>query len=116
MNYTTRLELLVTLIASVEAHSVASAQTGDAQLPPGVRAVWDAGKAYRETTPTRERVCINGLWRWQPAEKGADQVPAENWGYFKVPASWPGVYPTTCRRIPRPFSPIPGGKARGSRV
>ena len=23
-------------------------------------------KAYRETTPTSERICINGLWRWQP--------------------------------------------------
>jgi hypothetical protein len=48
-------------------------------------------KAYRETTPTRERICINGLWRWQPAETQSQQVPAENWGYFKVPGSWPGV-------------------------
>jgi len=28
--------------------------------------VWDPGKAFRETTATRERLCINGLWRWQP--------------------------------------------------
>ena len=33
-------------------------------LPEGVKAVWDMEKAYRETTPTRERICINGLWRW----------------------------------------------------
>jgi hypothetical protein len=59
-------------------------------LPPGVRAVWDLGKAYRETTPTRERVCLNGLWRWQPAGEGADSVPAGRWGYFKVPGFWPG--------------------------
>src|SRR5258708_367151 len=39
-----------------------------AALPAGVAAVWDAGMAYRETTPTRERICLNGLWRWQPAE------------------------------------------------
>ena len=39
-------------------------------LPESVKAVWDLGKAYHETTPTRERICINGLWRWQPAGKG----------------------------------------------
>ena len=38
-----------------------------APLPRGVKAVWNLDKAYRETTPTRERICINGLWRWQPA-------------------------------------------------
>ncbi len=58
-------------------------------LPEGVRAVWDPAKAYRETTPTRERVCLNGLWRWQPA--AADAVPADGWGYFKVPGCWPGI-------------------------
>jgi hypothetical protein len=47
-------------------------------------------KAYREATPTRERVCINGLWRWQPAGAAADTVPSDGWGYFRVPDSWPG--------------------------
>lgn len=60
-------------------------------LPPGVKAVWDLGKAYRETTAARARVCINGLWRWQPAEAQAEQTPTTNWGYFKVPGCWPGV-------------------------
>ena len=60
-------------------------------LPAGVKAVWDATKAHRETTPTRERICINGLWRWQPAGEAADAVPAGRWGYFKVPGAWPGV-------------------------
>jgi hypothetical protein len=59
-------------------------------LPEGVKAVWDLGKAYREATPSRERICINGLWRWQPADKAADAVPTDGWGYFKVPESWPG--------------------------
>jgi len=62
----------------------------DAPLPIGVRAVWDLKQAYREATPTRERISINGLWRWQPAEK-ADAVPTGRWGYFKVPGSWPGA-------------------------
>ncbi len=60
-----------------------------APLPAGVRAVWDIAKASRETTATRERICLNGLWQWQPAE--TQQVPAGNWGYFKVPGSWPGI-------------------------
>ena len=56
-----------------------------------MKAVWDLDKAYRETTPTRERVCINGLWRWQPGDRKIDQPPTGNWGYFKVPGSWPGI-------------------------
>jgi len=62
-----------------------------AQLPNGVKAVWDLDKAYREKTPTRERVCINGLWLWQPAKEGPVAVPTDGWGYFKVPACWPGI-------------------------
>jgi beta-galactosidase len=60
-------------------------------LPPGAKAVWDLAKAHREATPTRERVCLNGLWRWQPAGNATETVPADQWGYFKVPGSWPGV-------------------------
>jgi beta-galactosidase/beta-glucuronidase len=62
-----------------------------ADLPGGVKAVWDLDKAAREATLTSERVCINGLWRWQPAEAGPEQVPAQGWGYFKVPGCWPGI-------------------------
>ncbi len=60
-------------------------------LPPGVRAVWDVARAYRETTPTRERICINGLWRWQPVGGRTGQVPTGGWGYLKVPGLWPGT-------------------------
>lgn len=63
---------------------------GDTQLPTGVKVVWDINRAYREKTPTRERVCLNGLWRWQPAGGVTNVVPADKWGYFKVPGSWPG--------------------------
>jgi beta-galactosidase/beta-glucuronidase len=70
----------------------ATPQNGSAvPLPSGVKAVWDLSKAYREATPTRARICVNGLWRWQPAKGSADQVPSGNWGYFKVPGSWPGI-------------------------
>ncbi|MCX7887061.1 MAG: hypothetical protein N3B01_07400 [Verrucomicrobiae bacterium] len=55
------------------------------------KAVWDFEKAFRETTPTRERVCLNGLWRWQPAKAADEPVPADRWGFFKVPGPWPGI-------------------------
>ena len=60
-------------------------------LPKGVKAVWDLDKAYHETTPNRERVSINGLWRWQPTDPKLAQVPDDRWGYFKVPGCWPGI-------------------------
>ena len=81
----------VILLVVAMASGVCQSQS-PAQLPQGVKAVWDLSKAYRETTPTRERICINGLWCWQPAkEGGADLVPAGGWGYFKVPGCWPGI-------------------------
>jgi beta-galactosidase len=64
-----------------------------APLPAGVTAAWDLARSYRETTPTRERICLNGLWRWQPAQSGlaSSEPPKGRWGYFKVPGCWPGV-------------------------
>ncbi len=66
------------------------APPGAVALPAGVSAVWDLGQAVHETTPTRERVCLNGLWEWQPAEPEAATAPKEGWGWFKVPGAWPG--------------------------
>lgn len=74
--------------------AAADARAGSAAavvLPPGVTAVWDMGAAQRDTTPTRERICINGLWQWQPASAPGDTVPSDAWGYFKVPGCWPGL-------------------------
>jgi beta-galactosidase len=85
------LASIVVCAASLTAAASGGATSTEAPLPQGVRAVWDMSKAYHQTTPTRERICINGLWRWQPAETQSQQVPAENWGHFKVPGCWPGV-------------------------
>jgi beta-galactosidase len=73
----------------------------DARLPKGVEARWDLASAYREETPTSGRVCINGLWRFHPAKLTDSAPPASGtgWGYFKVPASWPGPG-GTCRMGP----------------
>lgn len=70
--------------------TVAHGAADDAPLPPGVKAVWDFDKASRDKTPTRERICLNGLWRFQPAGPADDSVPAGKWGFFKVPGPWPG--------------------------
>lgn len=73
------------------AQAASGADQALAALPEGVKVVWDLSKAQRETTPTRERICLNGLWRWQPGETQAEPVPAANWGHFKVPGCWPGI-------------------------
>src|SRR5260370_40644840 len=46
-----------------------------AALPDGVKAVWDLAGAWREATPTRERVCVNGLWSWQPSLASTEALP-----------------------------------------
>src|ERR1700759_2623555 len=77
--------LVISLIAN------AFAQESDASLPPRVKVVWDIEKSFREKTTTQERVCLNGLWRWQPVKDAGNEVPAQNWGFFKVPGCWPGI-------------------------
>jgi len=82
---------LLTAVAQIAAVKSGSADDGTVvSLPAGVQAVWKIDKAYREATPTRERVCLNGLWRWQPSQRESDRLPDGEWGYFKVPGCWPG--------------------------
>ena len=78
-------------LASCTVRAAADRDDAVARLPEGVEAVWNLEEAHRESTATRERVCINGLWRWQPARSDADAVPEAGWGHFKVPGSWPGI-------------------------
>ncbi|GMV83657.1 MAG: hypothetical protein AMXMBFR7_48410 [Planctomycetota bacterium] len=156
---TNRILMLAVLVLFVKgAGGMLYAAETETVLPEGVRAVWNLDKAWRESTPTRESVCLNGLWRWQPLklrpfievierelaapetkknakyqeelsrlakavqnqnsgkapkEEYPDAVKAlkanfpeqcdrlqeervvsantEQWGYFKVPAPWPGI-------------------------
>ena len=91
----------------------------DAPLPPGVRAVWDLDHAWREATPTRERVCVNGLWRWQPAAGQAeDAVPADGWGYFKVPGGLAGDHRLPAEGLADGLSApeLEGPEARGGHL
>ncbi|MBM4048565.1 MAG: hypothetical protein FJ279_25975, partial [Planctomycetes bacterium] len=74
----------------------------DAKLPAGVVARWDLESAAREETPTRGRVCINGLWRFHPVALKETALPAAGtgWGYLKMPGTWA---PSTSRQ--RPIGP-----------
>jgi beta-galactosidase len=89
MNAASRAILIVSFLGAAS-HAVADDQF-TVLLPRGVTAVWGLDKAQRESTPTRERICLNGLWRWQPAETKADHPPSAKWGFFKVPGCWPGI-------------------------
>jgi hypothetical protein len=84
----------------------------DVYLPRGVKAVWDLDKAYRERTPTRERICVNGLWRWRPAENITDVIPSDRWGYLKVPGTWPGLLVGICGESHRHTILTPLGKMK----
>ena len=46
--------------------------------------------AYRETSQTRLKVSLNGLWRFHPVAPEAKGVPADGWQWLKVPAVWSG--------------------------
>lgn len=87
----TRLTIAAGLAMGLGGSTPLRAAEGVAPLPEGVRAVWSLESAFREATPTRERISINGLWRWQPAAPDAERPPGEGWGHFKVPAPWPGI-------------------------
>ena len=85
--------LLAAWLTVGQASVLPLARADDAPLPKGVKAVWNLNIAYRQKTATRQRICLNGLWRWQPARDAADAnaVPTGRWGYFKVPGCWPGI-------------------------
>ncbi len=53
------------------------------------RPLWDLAGACRETSPTRERICLNALWRFQLTE--TDQRPKpESWSHLAVPGRYAG--------------------------
>lgn len=69
-----------------------STQKNDEPLPAGVTNVWQMDNAWRVKTPTRERICLNGLWQFRPVaeESEVERVPGVNdcWGWFPVPGIW----------------------------
>jgi hypothetical protein len=79
---------------SLKVDRVRAMAKADAPLPEGVAGDPSSlDGAWRPSTPTRERVCLNGLWGFRPlaTNDAADRVPAPGdcWGWFKVPGIWP---------------------------
>ncbi|MDR3692687.1 MAG: hypothetical protein P4L46_25125 [Fimbriimonas sp.] len=85
------LALLPILLGSPNHHQTPPSAQGVSPLPNGVHAVWDVDRAWRESTPTRERICLNGLWNWQPSRSTVEAIPSAGWGWFKTPGCWPGI-------------------------
>src|SRR5262249_51401418 len=83
--------LLITAVLIGNLNSTRCEEAVAVSLPPGVKPVWDFAKAKYTIKPTRERICLNGLWRWQPAGGRSGPVAAGDWGCFKVPGCWPGI-------------------------
>lgn len=108
------------MIASVAVVLLLHASSTNAQAPsdPNSTAsrsdLWSLEKAYREKTATRERICLNGLWLWQPASDSVNSVPKENWGFFKVPGCWPGVSDSMQKDFQK-VQPHPSWKSRDFR-
>lgn len=60
----------------------------DAELPPGQTVTWGQ-EPVEIVSPKRGTVCLNGLWRFQPAlGVAAAQPQATGWGWLRVPGSW----------------------------
>jgi len=69
-----------------------SGAAADLALPGGAEDLRDSSKAWRQTSATRQRICLNGLWRFLPAGKEPVEQPpppGRGWGWFKVPGIWP---------------------------
>ena len=95
--------LLVLMLAATQ--EMAWAEAPDAVLPAGVKAVWNLDKAQREKTTTRERVCLNGLWRWQPAHGGGRLAASGPMGLFQSSRLLAGTLQLRPGGLPDALSP-----------
>lgn len=75
----------------------------DKPLPAGVVANWSNDTAAKVTCATREKICLNGLWKFIPRMPGtpdaARPADGQGWGWLKVPAAWPGKNNESTRPI-----------------
>ena len=65
----------------------------NAPLPEGSPSdPWSLADAWKVSTTTRARYCLNGLWGVRPAlsNDASDAVPGpqDNWGWGKIPSIW----------------------------
>ncbi|MCK4282735.1 MAG: hypothetical protein KAX44_00335, partial [Candidatus Brocadiae bacterium] len=81
--------LVICMLVALACGALRGVAAQVAALPEG-QTMWSIEGAFREATPTRERISMKGLWQWQPAGAGLDAVPTDGWGYVQVPGPWPG--------------------------
>ncbi|MCL1920091.1 MAG: hypothetical protein FWG50_03285 [Kiritimatiellaeota bacterium] len=82
---------------SLKVSRVRAMRPANAPLPDGApQDVWGLGDAWRQATPTRERICLNGLWQFRPVltNEVPDSPPGADdcWGWCKIPAVWPNQW------------------------
>ena len=62
----------------------------DSPVPAGQSVTWGQ-EPLENLGPLRSVVCLNGLWRFQPAIGPAAESPQKTgWGWIRVPGSWAG--------------------------
>ncbi len=61
----------------------------DAAPPAPEDVLWSADRAWRQESPTRGRLCLNGSWRFHPGgDESAPPAAGTGWGWMRVPGSW----------------------------
>ena len=81
--------------ADVQLEGLTRAEAGSLPVPGGgsLAALMTLDDAWRQTTSTRERISLNGLWQFRPVlddkELRVPPKPEDGWGFFKIPGSWP---------------------------
>lgn len=93
-------EPVITALAFLLCCSCLSAQ--DAPYPVSGTDPWSTADASRETGATRDRICLNGYWRFWPSGGELPQ-PDAGWCWQKVPGSWPASH--RWGLFPYPFVP-----------
>lgn len=70
------------------------------ELPAGV--VQAGGEAVEDLGFGRGRICLNGVWQFQPAQGAAVSAPLSNaWGLIRVPGTWsPRAYAHEAALVP----------------
>lgn len=77
----------------------------DASCPIDPSQAQSLNDAWRQDTPTRSRLSLNGLWQARPvvADGEDSAIPASGtgWGWYKVPHAWPANWlSTTANQVP----------------
>lgn len=87
--------IVLALFSAIPGTQALEQPGGDLPVPTGrpVEELMKLDDAWRRTTPTRERISLNGLWAFRPVltpeELKTPPRPGTGWGFFKVPGSWP---------------------------